>query len=121
MKPQVNYTVRIEPETVPVKGNASALDPATDRLTEKWIGEELARGNQWAWCAVVVKAEYAGYVGFDYLGCCSYASEEDFRASVYFEDMKQEAFGNLMGHLRDIRAKGNRANAVLQELETLGK
>jgi len=34
--------------------------------------------------------------GEDYLGACSYANEADFHASLYYEDMKEQAKEDLL-------------------------
>jgi hypothetical protein len=41
------------------------------------------------------------FLGDDYLGCCSYESEEDFRApGGYFDDMKRAALDELNEKVR---------------------
>lgn len=51
------------------------------------IEEQLARGNVWAWCSVGVLASWNIFEAIDWLGECSYESEEAFRRSDYYEDM----------------------------------
>jgi hypothetical protein len=101
----VTFSLFAHPEDTPIHGNASEIDEETDRETEEWILSELDSGNVWAWCTVEVRAEYAGIVGKDFLGCCSYLSEEDFKKDVYFEDMKKEAFRNLVNQLEELESK----------------
>ena len=65
---------------------------------------ESAESNVWAWAAVEVRAVavFAGGAevnGSDFLGGCSYGSENEFKAGGYFEDMKIEALSDLMGKL----------------------
>lgn len=68
-----------------------------DEQTRKWIRDELAAGNTWAWCVVRVRASWNGFVGEAYLGGCSYKSKEDFvENSGYWEDMCTEAFNDLL-------------------------
>ena len=55
----------------------------------------LDHGDQWAWCSVKVEVRWNGFRGTDYLGCCSYESEEDFRKSEYYNDMISEALAEL--------------------------
>ena len=66
---------------------------------------ESAESNVWAWAAVEVQAVavFTGggeVIGSDFLGGCSYGSENEFKAEGgYFEDMKIEALSDLMGKL----------------------
>lgn len=43
--------------------------------------------NPWAWCCVRVVMRYEDREETDYLGCCSYTDEADFRSGGYFDDM----------------------------------
>ena len=95
------YTVECLPEDMPVRDNVQASgDAALDREAEEDILRDLEAGNPWAWCTVKVTAKLGAYQGDDYLGGCSYKSEEEFRTeSVYFEDMKETARRDLVGRL----------------------
>lgn len=90
-----------EVDQIEIRGNCSAIDPATDKETEEWIRSELNRGNDWAWCHVNVIATHDGYVGVDSLGCCSYKSEKDFRNGPYYTDMVNQALTELAIKLTD--------------------
>jgi len=93
---EVKFLVECLPEDTPVRGNAMASgDDSIDRATEENILSQLDEGNDWAWCCVKVTAIWNGLHGEDYLGCCSYESREDFEASTYCYDMKEEALANL--------------------------
>ena len=99
---EVEFSCRAEPEFTDVRGNALASgDDAFDRAAEDEILAQLARGNEWAWCNVVVTAEWRGFTGTDSLGCCSYASATDFREGGYFKDMKQRALEELNSRISD--------------------
>jgi len=52
-------------------------------------------GDEWAWCGVEVRVTWNGIEGADYLGCCSYESEADFRASGCFADMLEMALDQV--------------------------
>lgn len=99
----VTFRVECEEEHAPVRGNAQASgDDAQDREAEDAIIRDLNNGNSWAWCCVHVVAEWRGFKGHDYLGACSYESEASFREpGGYFEQMREEAFADLLGVLRD--------------------
>src|SRR5262249_20207174 len=61
-----------------------------------WIREQLESGNEWAWFCARVVARWNGFEGDDYLGCCSYASGEEFcRPGGYYDDMKARALEDL--------------------------
>ena len=100
---KVCYSLECEPEDWPIRGNAMCSgDDAEDRAVEDAIIADLESGNPWAWCCVKASCWVGGMedvVGEDYLGGCSFASEEDFKASGCWDDMKEEARLNLMGEL----------------------
>ena len=52
-----------------------------------WIRDQIARGNRWAWCQVEVRVDFKGLSSTQYLGACSYESEEAFRRCDYFEQL----------------------------------
>lgn len=92
----VEYTIECLPETTPLKGNVLASgDDEEDRRAEDWVREQLEAGNEWAWCVVKVSATLGDFEGIDYLGVCSYESEQDFKDSGYYDDMKAEALASL--------------------------
>lgn len=94
----IKYDVQCFPEDEPIEGNASAIDPETDASIAADIRAQLDAGNEWAWCVVQVTATAdSGERGVStMLCCCSYASEADFRACVYFEDLCKEAADALL-------------------------
>ena len=93
---RATITVECLLEDESIRGNASAIDPATDREIEAEIVRQLDAGNPWAWCSIRVTASFDGFSGSDHLGCCSYASEADFRRSGgYYDDMRAQAVEQL--------------------------
>ena len=94
---EVTFTLEVEPEwEIAIIGNCSAISKEIDRETAEWIGEQIEAGNEWAWCYVIVRAQWEGFEGMDSLGGCSYMSEEEFTApGGYYEDMKQQALDDL--------------------------
>ena len=101
---QVTFELECMPEDDQVRGNASAIDDETDKENEDSIIEQLENGNEWAWCCVKVTASYKGQEGTDYLGHCSYSSQKDFiENSGYYEDMKNQAFADLIATLNNLR------------------
>jgi hypothetical protein len=95
---EVTFSIECEPEDLPVRGNAMASDdPAFDKRCEDEIIADLESGNSWAWCCIKVTATWKSWRADDYLGCCSYESEEDFKVgnSDYYETMRIEALARL--------------------------
>lgn len=117
---EVTYTLECYPETTEIEGNASAVDDDTDRETNEWVRDQLRSGNQWAWgrARVIASVEVDGetFEGSDSLGCCSYLSEQDFRADQYYTDMCAEALADLV---RNLRAASNRGGAAVVALSRL--
>lgn len=98
----VTFEIYCEPEHERIEGNACAIDPTTDAETNQWIHDQLKRGNEWAWCCVKVVARYATLKGVDYLGCCSYLSESDFKRDGYYDDMKAQALDDLQRQVDEL-------------------
>ena len=98
-------TLTVEPEDTPIKGNAMASgDDAADKRAEDSIREQLADGNEWAWCAVIVRGTWRGLSASDSLGCCSYLSEADFRQpnGGYYDDMVSGVIDELTAKAESI-------------------
>lgn len=87
---EIEFAIDVTPDETPIEGYASAVDEETDATQERWIRDQLASGNWYAWAHVTVRATWRGHHGFDNLGCCSYESEADFNAHC-LPDMKHEA------------------------------
>jgi hypothetical protein len=100
----VEFEIECLPEETAILGNASAIDPETDAETEQWIYDQLAKGNDWAWCCVRVTARWRDYSGVDYLGACSYLGREDFERDVYCADVKDRALDDLNEQLAKLCA-----------------
>lgn len=102
---EVEFLIECLPEDIEVEGNALASgDKEQDRKAEQEIYRQL-EFNPWAWCTVRVIAKWDEFEGDDYLGCCSYDSEEDFKEGGYYEDMKTSALENLNDHIENLRKK----------------
>jgi hypothetical protein len=86
----------------------------------KIVRAKINAGNDWAWFCAKVTAELVDpstsavvAAGTDYLGCCSYDSEEDFRACPYFESMKTEALKDLRSDVERLTQRLARARELL--------
>lgn len=97
----VEIVLRVEYEEAAVRGNALASgDAVEDKACEDEILARLNQGDVWAWATVTVEARYAGLVGRNSLGCCSYRDEAEFREpGGYFDDMKAEALADLQSEI----------------------
>lgn len=92
----VEITIEIDNEWLPLRGNAIATgDPDYDRQVEDELLKRLDSGDIWAWCSVTVTARWNGFEGKDHLGGCSYADEEDFKRSGYYDEMVGIAIDEL--------------------------
>jgi hypothetical protein len=99
---EVSFELHWEQDDTTVRGNAVASgDNAEDRACEDEIIRRLDRGDVWAWALVKVTARWGNFVGIDYLGACSYESEDEFKADAYYTDMKQRALFELNKQIAD--------------------
>ena len=96
-------TVFCEPEQEQIRGNFASGDDALDEQTARDIESQLADGNEWAWCTIVVRLTLRSPRGTimatseQTLGACSYASRGDFvRCSDYYLTMVDEALDELV-------------------------
>ena len=97
---EVTFSIECEEEHIPVRGNALASgDDEEDRACENEIIARLDRGDLWAWCTVKVTARWGDYEASEYLGCCSYENEKDFKAGGYYEQMRDEALTRLQAEI----------------------
>lgn len=98
---QVNFSMEVEPDEIPVRGNAIVSgDDNYDKEVEDELIERLNAGDVWAWALVTVTAEWNGVEGYDTLGGCSYKCEDDFKGDLYYEDLKQRAYDELITNLK---------------------
>ena len=91
-KEEITFTVECLAEDIPIEGNVLASgDDEEDRMAEEAIRKDLDLGNPWAWCCIKVTGRWEGLAMVDYLGCCSFSSEQDFmEGSGCYEDMTDE-------------------------------
>ena len=101
---QVEFELSAEYEDTQIRGSFDSGDAELDEQTALDIEEKL-EWNIWAWCVVKVECKYKGLTGTDYLGGCSYEDEKDFiENSGYYEDMKQQAFDDLIQQIKNLKA-----------------
>jgi|SRR6185312_340027 len=104
---RAEFTIEAEPEEIEVRGNAMASgDAAADKAVEDEILRRLDQGDVWAWASVTVRCTLEGFEGRDHLGCCSYKDEADFiQPGGYYDDMRVEAFCELLVAMADARKR----------------
>jgi hypothetical protein len=100
----VQWMVDATQDDASVRGNALASgDDAEDKACEDAILARLDAGDAWAWASVRVTGTYRGLKAHDYLGCCCYEDEADFREnSGYFQDMQSNVLAELQAMVEDI-------------------
>lgn len=96
-RPDITIVVTAFPEDIPVKGNFMCSgDKALDQQLEAEIFKRLKEDDLWAWATVCVTGSWEGLNIHQYLGCCSYESEEDFRNnSGHFDEMVDDVVAGL--------------------------
>jgi hypothetical protein len=103
----IKFEIELLEEDIPVRGNVCDTgDEELDKKMEAEVLNQLQRGNLWAWCTVRVVASFDGETGDDYLGCCSYKNEEEFKhGDGYYPQMQEEALHRLIANLnaRELR------------------
>lgn len=100
------YDFEATEETVPVKGNACAIDEETDAAVETEIIDRLRNGDMSAWFSAHVTVripDCADLIGEDWLGCCSYTSLEEFEKSETMAEMKRQALYGLCSKLIEMK------------------
>jgi hypothetical protein len=95
---EVKIEVKVEPETdIGLEGNVMVSgDDAADKAAEQSLRERLDRGDELAWCCVIVEASWQGYKGFDSLGGVTLDnSEADLESLVTEHGMRDSALEAL--------------------------
>jgi len=98
LKKLAEITLEAEVELVSLEGQFE--NPEDIKLVY-----EMYENNEWGWCCAKVTASYAGIEMSDYLGCCSYESEEAFKNDAYYEDMVETAIEMLRNELETFHEK----------------
>ena len=121
----LTFSIDVMQDDTEVRGNAMASgDDALDKEVEDEIIRRLDSGDPWAWAVVTVNCEWTSpvtkitYKGFTTLCGCNYKDEKDFiKAGDYYEQMKQEAFEDMLTNMHDRYEHGEKA---LSDMQTLG-
>ena len=128
MIPKLNecqFEIDAEQDDTPVRGNAiDSGDADYDKTIEDAILARLNAGDIWAWAQVRVTCKWHGITGEDYLGCCNYDDEHDFREpGGYFDDMKFAAYQDMVSSLvaSAIKADGHGHYRVESKGKVIGE
>jgi len=92
---EVVVRLEVKPEDVSVSGSFASGEPERDREQEREVLARLNRGDEWAWFCAKVTVSWGSFSATEHLGCCSYASEEDFKKGGYYDDMVTNALEEL--------------------------
>ena len=97
-KVKANAVISIESEVEPM-----SYEDEFDEDGIKAVEQAIENNYQWGWCSVHVTAKYSGLVGEDWLGGCSYKSEQDFiDNSGYYQDMMDTALQDLVNQIWEV-------------------
>lgn len=108
----VEISIEIEAETIPVRGNFDSGDADADRELENEILGLLDCGYTEAWCCIVVKARWKGFEGIDSLGGCSHLIRDDLPSldkqveqTIECHQMRENALADLNREIAEAHAK----------------
>jgi hypothetical protein len=108
----VNFLLIIEPETESPEGWFAYDTEEKNRDAAQWIRDQLAAGNDLAWCSVLVTCKpkderIAALVepGFASLGAVSCANQADFDSLVLDHGLKDKALDCLNEKIETTQAK----------------
>lgn len=97
----VEYSTKIEFSDIPVKGNVQASeDDEADEAAENEVLAEIANGNVYAWCDIIVYATLGGFDGLASLGAVSCKTEEEVEATIADHGMREEALEDLKRNMK---------------------
>lgn len=117
--PEVTFSIQIEADDTPVRGNVMATDePELDKAEEDAVIARLDNGEVEAWCGVIVTAtwEFDGheYEGTDSIWGNTLSDEYTAETVVEHHAMKEQALDDLNASLGRLHA---RLSAVAAHLE----
>lgn len=97
-------------EFTPENEDINPYDQLEDEQA-KMVCDEYERGNVFAWFCAKVQVKYRDIEATDYLGCCSYKSEQEFKTDPYYYDMVntciEEVNRDVNAHNADVQKRWN--------------
>ncbi len=107
---ECEVTLVAEDETEHPRGCFDSGDPRRDEELVGDILRKLNGGDIWSWFCAKVTVTWNSLEETDYLGCCSYESEEDFKQKGgYYQGMVDECLGRIQERA-EVIAKGMCSN-----------
>lgn len=100
---QVLFSVIPEEEEESPEVSISRYENDSIRIKEfiDAVNNNLAH-SPFGWCFIRVVATWKGVEGGDGLGACSYKSLEEFVGGGYYEQMRDDAYNDLLTELRKL-------------------
>lgn len=118
---EVTFKLDVEYEDMSIEGNVMASgDDEADKKAEKWVRDELERGNVWAWACVKVTAKWAGFEGWGVLGGVSCQKAEDFTDDG-MDDLTDQAIKHLISNIREAGWKVEATEADVEKAYSRGR
>lgn len=120
-KKEITFTVSTESEDTQVRGNCMATDdPVADKQAEDEIIDRLNRGDESAWCVVVLTAQWEEFKVSSYLGACSFAeglngAECAKQAVEMVKDFKDELVEELNKEILAAIERGDQLHSIFDD------
>lgn len=116
---KIKVRIDVREDHISVRGNLIASgDSAVDTQCEDEVLARLAKGDQWAWCCVIISATVGEFTGMASLGGCSYINEEDFKKDGYYETLVDDAILDLRDVLITAADRGLAATRTLDAMSS---
>jgi hypothetical protein len=104
---KIKFDIIVRPEEISVRGNVC------DEQMENQILRDL-KSNMWAWCRVEVRGTLGSLTASDYLGCCNYSDQDDFKNGGYYDDMCENVRFELEKQVKEVYAIAGLELAIKQ-------
>ena len=119
-KDECEFTLTVESDDTPIRGNCSAIDEETDRENEQWVIDQLNSGNDYAWCEIIVTCKpkhekLNHYKGIDSLWGISARNYKEIEELARDHGMESEALAYLNDNIRNSIEKSKEVVEVLAE------
>jgi hypothetical protein len=117
---EMRITTHVEQDDIPVQGNLIASgDEAFDKQCEDEALTRLAKGDEWAWASVEVRAQVGEFIGRDTLGGCSFKDFNEFKTSGIWSEMVSNAIEDLKKNMRRAIETGALAGRLIMQVDRL--
>lgn len=100
MADKIIIRIDIEPDDLPIEGSFGYATEEENAAAVKYVKDQLASGNDLAWCCVKVTARLGPFVAYDTLGGCSYDSMDALKQNL-IPDMQSNAIVGLRTAMKE--------------------